>query len=144
VSRAYAKIGMVKVLLLKFCDYAGRMDGGKGCLIGMFDTIGGSQYPLIHPTFFICVEFEFDPFEAGSVSRIKLVLMDEDGHEMMGIEGEFSVPKSVDGRPATMFETFRVDGMTFPKPGNYRLDVLHNGEPIADARLTLVQGPSPN
>lgn len=134
----------MKVLLLKFCDFAGRLDGGKGCLVGMFDTIGGIQFPLTHPTFYICVEFEFDPFEAGSMAKIKLVLMDEDGHEMMGIEGEFSVPKPMHGRPATMFETFRVDGMTFPKPGAYRLDVLHNGEPIAAARLSLVQGSPPN
>lgn len=134
----------MRIGLLKFCDYACRIDGGKGSLIGMFDTIGGLHFPLTHPTFYICVEFEFDPFESGQMANIKLVLMDEDGKELLGIEGQFPIPPGKDGRPATMFETFRVDGLTFPQPGNYRLDVLRNGEPIGEARLTLVQAPPPN
>jgi hypothetical protein len=133
----------LKVILCKFCDYACRVDGSKGCIIGMFDTIGGSEYPLVHPTFYICVEFEFDPFHAGETASVKMRLIDEDGREMMGIDGEFPIPNSEAGRPATMFELFRVDGLSFPKPGNYRLDVLHEGEPIAEARLYLVEGPPP-
>jgi hypothetical protein len=133
----------LKVLLLKFCDYAGRLDGGKGCMMGMFDTIGGSEFPLVHPTFFICVEFEFDAFEPRTSTNVRLALIDEDGKELMGIEGQFAVPSSADGRPVTMFEAFRIDGLTFPKPGSYRLDALVDGEPIAEARLGLVVGPPP-
>ncbi|MCH8275464.1 MAG: hypothetical protein IH851_11815 [Armatimonadetes bacterium] len=133
----------MKVLLCKFCDYACRVDGGKGSLIGMFDTIGGAKFPLRHPTFFVCVEFEFDSFEAGQQAEVRMVLIDEDGKDLMGVQGSFRVPKSPDGRPVTLFETFRVDGLTFPRPGRYRLDVLYNEEPVAEARLTLIEGPPP-
>jgi hypothetical protein len=34
--------------------------------------------------------------------------------------------------------------MTFPKPGDYRLDILADGEHIGEARLYLVQGPPPH
>lgn len=134
----------MRVLLCKFCDYACRMEGGKGCLIGMFDTIGGMEFPLTHPTFYICVEFEFSPFEAEREAHIKMVLIDEDGKELMGVEGHFPVPRNVDARPTTMFHAFRIDGFTFQKPGTYRLDVLYNGEPVSEARLYLVQGPPPS
>ncbi|GIV01532.1 MAG: hypothetical protein KatS3mg015_0362 [Fimbriimonadales bacterium] len=133
----------MKVTLAKFCDYACTVDGGKNALIGLFDTIGGEQYPLTHPTLFICVEFEFDMFEANQPAEIKLVLIDEDGKELVGVQGNFEVPPPQDGRPATMFHAFRFDGLQFPKPGSYRLDILHNGEPVGEARLYLVQGPPP-
>ncbi len=133
----------MRVALCKFCDYACRVDGGKGCLIGMFDTIGGMRFPLRHPTFFIAVEFEFDPFEGGKEAEIRIVLIDEDGKELMALEGRFLIPKSPDGRPVTLFETFRVDGLEFPHPGPYRLDVHYHGTPVAEARLNLIQGPPP-
>ncbi|KAA0225424.1 MAG: hypothetical protein AKCLJLPJ_01794 [Fimbriimonadales bacterium] len=133
----------MRVLLLKFCDYACRVDGAKGSVIGMFDTIGGPEFPLTHPTFFITAEFEFEPYESGSTAEVKMILIDEDGKQLMGVEGEFVIPRSIEGRPVTLFEMFRIDGLTFPRPGHYRLDVIYNGEPIAEARLALIQGPHP-
>ena len=133
----------MKGLLCKFCDYACRVDGGKGSLIGMFDTIGGMEFPLTHPTFFICVEFEFQHWETNKDTQVKMVLIDEDGKELMGVEGHFRVPPSHDGRPVTIFESFRIDNLRFDKPGIYRLDVISNNEPIAESRLYLVSGPPP-
>ena len=135
----------MRVTLAKFCDYACQVDGGKGSLIGMFDTIGGYHYPLIHPTFFICVEFEFEPIEAGREANIRMTLIDEDGKELMGVQGQFVVPQSHGAKPATMFQSFRIDGMNFPRPGHYRLDILNNEEPVGESRLYLVQstGPTP-
>jgi len=133
----------MKVTLAKFCDYACHIEGGKGALVGMFDTIGGSQFPLVHPTFFMCVELEFEPAEAGKPAKVKLSLIDEDGKELMGVEGEFVVPPAAGYKPATMFQSFRIDGMSFPKPGHYRLDVICQGEPIGEARLYLVQAQPP-
>ena len=134
----------MKVTLAKFCDYACVLEGGKGSLIGMFDTIGGGQFPLVHPTLFICVELEFEKHEGGRQASVKLTLIDEDGKELMGVEGQFQVPPPMGHKPATMFQSFRIDGMTFPKPGDYRLDILADGEPIGEARLYLVQGPPPH
>ena len=133
----------MKVLLAKFCDYACHVDGGKGTLIGMFDTIGGKEYPLTHPTFYVCIELEFEPIEAGRPAELRLVLIDEDGKELMGVQGKFPVPRSTGPKPATMFQTFRVDRLKFPRPGHYRLDILYNGEPVGEAKLYLVHGPPP-
>lgn len=131
----------MKVVLAKFCDYACRLEGGKGSLIGMFDTIGGSQFPLTHPVFYICVELEFDPLEAGTEKIVKMILIDEDGKELMGVEGQILVPPAHEGKPAMLFQSFRIDGLTFQRPGHYRLDITCNGEIIGESRLYLVQGP---
>lgn len=132
----------MRVTLAKFCDYACHVDGGKATLIGMFDTIGGSAFPLVHPTFFICVELEFQPVEGGRPVEIKLVLIDEDGKELFGVQGAFDAPRG-NARPATLMQAFRLDNMTFPKAGSYRLDILGNGEPLGESLLYLAQGPSP-
>lgn len=133
----------MRVTLAKFCDYACQVDGGKGTLIGMFDTIGGPQFPLVHPTFFFCVEFEFDPMESGRAAAIKMALIDEDGKELMGLQGQFTIPQAQGGKPPTLFQSFRMDGMNFPKPGHYRMDILNNGDPVGEARLYLVQSAAP-
>ena len=132
----------MRVTVAKFCDYACHVDGGKSTLIGMFDTIGGAQFPLTHPTFFICVELEFQPIEGGRPVEIKLVLIDEDGKEMFGVQGNFEAPKG-NARPATMMQAFRIDNMNFPKAGTYRLDIMGNGQPIGESLLYLVQGSTP-
>lgn len=132
----------MRVSLAKFCDYACHVDGGKSTLIGMFDTIGGHAFPLIHPTFFICVELEFQPIEGGQPVDVRLVLIDEDGKEMFGVQGTFDAPRA-QARPASMMQAFRIDNMSFPKPGPYRLDIFGNGDAIGEALLYLVQGPPP-
>lgn len=136
-------VNPMRVTLAKFCDHACQVDGGKGALIGMFDTIGGVQFPLVHPTFFICVELEFEPMEGGRQAEVKMALIDEDGKQMMGLEGQFTIPMAQDGKPATMFQSFRVDGMSFPKPGHYRLDIYYKDDPIGEARLYLLQAQPP-
>jgi hypothetical protein len=132
----------MRVTVAKFCDYACHVDGGKSTLIGMFDTIGGAEFPLTHPTFFICVELEFQPIEGGRPVEIKLVLIDEDGKELFGVQGNFEAPKG-NARPATMMQAFRIDNMSFPKAGAYRLDIMGNGQPIGESLLYLVQGNAP-
>jgi hypothetical protein len=132
----------MRVTLAKFCDYACHVDGGKSTLIGMFDTIGGATFPLVHPTLFICVELEFQPVEGDRPVEVKLVLIDEDGKEMFGVQGQFEAPRG-NARPATLMQAFRIDNMAFPKPGAYRLDVMEGGEQIGEALLYLVQGAPP-
>ncbi|MDQ2985333.1 MAG: hypothetical protein M3R13_01265 [Armatimonadota bacterium] len=132
----------MRVTLAKFCDYACHVDGGKATLIGMFDTIGGNAFPLVHPTFFICVELEFQPLEGGRPVEIKLVLIDEDGKELFGVQGAFDAPRG-NARPATLMQAFRIDNMSFPKAGSYRLDILGDGQPLGEALLYLAQGPPP-
>lgn len=129
----------MKVTLAKFCDHACTVDGGKGSLIGMFNTIGGAQFPLVHPTFFICVELEFEQHEAHQQKTVKMTLIDEDGKELLGVEGQMQVPPPHGIRPATIFQTFKIDNFTFPRPGHYRLDILDGGHPISEARLYLEQ-----
>lgn len=133
----------MKALLLKFCDYACRTEGAKGSIIGIFDTIGGVEFPISQPTFYICVEFEFDPFEADKTAEVLMRLINEDGREIMLVEGEIRVPPAFEGRPINMFEYFRVDGLIFDKPGPYRLDCLYEGDVVAEARLMLVHGQPP-
>ena len=133
----------MRVLLLKFCDYACRTEGAKGSIIGIFDTVGGIEFPVSHPTFYICVEFEFDPFEADRTVEVLMRLINEDGREILVVEGEIRVPPAFEGRPVNMFEYFRVDGLIFEVPGPYRLDCLSGEEILAEARLMLVKGQPP-
>lgn len=133
----------MKVTLAKFCDYACMVDGGKHALIGIFDTIGGQTFPLVHPTLYVCIEFEFEPHEAHTHQNVHLVLIDEDGKEMVGVHGQIYVPPPREVGPVTMWHMFRFDGLRFEKPGRYRLDILWDNEPIGESRLFLVQGPRP-
>jgi hypothetical protein len=130
--------------LVKFCDYAGQLtEGGKFFMFGLFDTIGGATFPLTHPLFYICFELEFEPAEAGKSIGVALRLIDEDGKQMIGIDGQFTVPPAIGMKPTVLFQHFRIESMVFPKPGAYRLDIISDGHTIAEARLYLLQGAPP-
>jgi hypothetical protein len=109
----------------------------------MFNTIGGMEFPLTPIPFFMCVELEFDPLEGGKSAKVLLRLIDEDGKELMGVEGQFVVPQAIGAKPVTLFQSFKVEHLVFPKPGHYRLDIVSDGETLGEARLYLERGQPP-
>ncbi len=129
----------MNVTLCKFCDYSTLVQGGKGAIIGMFDTIHSTTFPFTQGPFHLCVELEFEAIESGEASSVAMLLMDEDGKQMFRFEGEINVPRQPEGRPTRLFQDFLVENFSFPAAGTYRLDVVHNGKVVAEERLYLVQ-----
>jgi hypothetical protein len=130
----------MKVLYSKFCEYATQQMNGRHSMIGIFDNIRVPGFPVDHPPFFICVEIEFDPGEAGKEHFFKFAIIDEDGKEKLAFEGPPTmVPRDPMYGPQKMQITVGVGGVRFEKPGVYRLDITCDEEKIAEERLPVIQ-----
>ena len=120
------------VLSLLVCDQIliDRLTG-KTSLIGMFSTIGAPQYPVRHPH--LCV------FASLTDGRGKTPL------EMTIVDSEDARPPIVSGTATVEFKDPRAvaclnlhfNGLVFPEPGGYRVQLKCHGELLREARLYL-------
>lgn len=128
----------MRVTLCKFCDFACLIDGGKGAVIGMFDTIGSRVFPMTHTAFHVCVEFEFDPSEAGTYP-VEVALVDDDGRSLVGVAQEVLVERPPIGRNTRVLQSILIENLEFHRPGTYRLDVKIQGRTMAQERLYVLE-----
>ncbi len=131
----------MRVTFCKFCDYAAVVDGNKGAVLGMFDTIGSATFPFRQALFHLCVEVEFENDEFGQSIPVSFELMNEDGQDLFRIDARMNVPIGRVGKPIRLLQNFRLDGMVFAEPGIYRLDVKSGGVTLSEERLFVEQTP---
>ncbi len=46
---------MVEVDYMHICDYAFPAQGGKACIIGIFDRIHATSFPTVHPQMSVAI-----------------------------------------------------------------------------------------
>ncbi len=120
------------VLSLLVCDQIliDRLTG-KTSLIGMFSTIGAPKYPVRHPQ--LCI------FASLTDGRGKTPL------ELSIVDSEDARPPIVSGTATVEFKDPRAvaclnlhfNGLVFPEPGGYRVQLKCDGELLREARLYL-------
>ena len=87
----------MRLLLSKFCEYATQLQNGRHTMVGIFDNIVVPEFPVDHPPFFLCLQFEFDPNEGDQEMTVLAVLIDEDGKQMMDVTAQGKVPRDPRG-----------------------------------------------
>jgi hypothetical protein len=106
---------------------------GKQSLIGLFSTIHGFRFPLSHPQ--LCVHVSLTDGRGKTPISIRIVDADEARKPVVEGRGvvEFKNPRAI----ANLALQFH--GLTFPEPGEYRVQLYSNDELRREARLMLVQ-----
>lgn len=103
----------------------------------MFDGIHSREFPFTQPPFHLCVELEFDSFESQTESVLEIVLIDDDGKDVLRIRGDMKLPVIPAGRPYRLLQDFKLEGIRFERAGTFRIDILHNGKLASDERLYI-------
>ncbi len=121
-----------EVLTLIVCDQVitDRLTG-KQSLIGMFSTVHARRFPASHPQLSVYVMLSGGHGEASLVIRI--------------VDANDQRPAIVEGRGQVNFKDPRAianlalqfHGLTFPKPGSYRVQILCDGELLREARIEM-------
>jgi len=114
---------------------------GKLNILGVFDRITASNFPIAHPRMALVLRFVASVQEIGR-HRVEISLREPRGEEVMHIDGEMQLGPG----PASLAGSIRVphvlhlDGLVFPQPGRYTFDLRVDGEHHAAVPLT-VHGP---
>jgi len=130
----------MRVLFCKFCEYVTQLGNGRQCLIGIFENIVADQFPFEHPSFFLAVQLEFDPYEGDSEFQVRADLIDEDGKVLFRLLGQERIFRDPSGGPTKMVIVFGINSLVFDRPGMYRLDLWGNEKLLCEERMPVIAG----
>ncbi len=128
----------MRLKLATLADYANVSDGGKLNIMGIFSNILARTAPVTHGILYLVVQFEFDFLEVGK-KLFRVVLVDEDGKEMVNLAGEIVVPSATGIESSNVNQIFVFNNTAFPKFGDYEFHVLIDGEVHAAVPLRVMQ-----
>ncbi|MEX1252974.1 MAG: hypothetical protein WEE64_01405 [Dehalococcoidia bacterium] len=113
---------------------------GKLNVLGAFDRIHGSQFPLVWPRMVLVMRFVVTPAEFGSEKTLEIITLDLDGKKLGTATGKMTVPAGPSGRQLKIDHVLPLT-MTFPGPGEYSIEILVNGDPKARVPLEVLPQP---
>lgn len=113
------------------CDDVGRSGEGKLIIYGVFEAIASSSYPATHRACYVCNRWT----GASGTFREKIRIMSPDGRATVveGPETSFTLSDR------TSFHTVvcRLEGLTFERPGQYRVQVMVGDRMIMEYGLSV-------
>jgi len=115
------------------CDDIRREDNGKFMFLGLFETIGGAKFPLKHSRFYVA-----DRWCKGIGSfREKIRIVDSESGKTLLESNETAFELKELHHYHTTIN--RYDGIVFPQPGKYFVEVLLDGDLVISYPMALRQ-----
>lgn len=126
---------MVTVEYLHVCDYAFPAEGGKPCIIGIFDVIHATAFPAAHPYMAIALRLRG---QAHEIVPLKMELARPNGDVLVTLQGEVTI--AADG---SAFLTMNIINTQFPEPGRYVVKVVSGGQTLISHSLEVQKTVAP-
>jgi hypothetical protein len=117
----------MKIPMAFLADEANVSQEGKLNVLGIFDRIAGTAFPVVHPRMVFAFRVQAEYGDGGRTFAVRVRLMDEDGGVMFEASGEIVAPDVAPGEFATANQVFTLVGVGFPRPGAYKF-VVNVGE----------------
>lgn len=118
------KGSFMELLTLLAADYANVAEGGKVNVLGIFRNILASDFPVRHNSMVLVVKLGADLGEYDQQRVLTILLVDEDGNEIMRLAGNIKIPNPVGGQRPEVNALLTLKEIVFPKPGRYQFSVL--------------------
>lgn len=128
----------MNILYIKACEYAVQQANGRQTLIGIFDNIVAPHLPIEHPPFFLCIQLEFEPHEAGQTFATQAVMIDDDGRKLFDFPLNIEAPRETGAGVTRVFMSIHVPTIRLERTGEHRFDLIINGQIKAQERIPLL------
>ncbi len=113
----------MKIPMAFLADEANVSQEGKLNVLGIFDRIAGTTFPVVHPRMVFAFRVQAEFTDTGRTFPIRVRLVDEDGGVIFEANGEMAAPTVGPGDFATANQVFTLVGVQFQQPGNYKFVV---------------------
>ncbi|MGH2484553.1 MAG: DUF6941 family protein [Ktedonobacterales bacterium] len=131
----------MQIPLAVLADYANITVDGKLNIMGIFNTIFvTSSFPATHPQLQLVFQFVVPASERGETKRIDIKLLDADGDVLVNITSETLLPRDMPANQEIP-QIVGLNGLVFPKVGDYAFSVLINGEEKKSVALHVLPIP---
>ena len=114
------------VPLAVLADSANASQEGKLNVLGVFDRISATTVPTVHPQLTLVLILEADIAETGRTHEVSIRCMDEDGGDVLAINGSAEIKQASETVRINQIMNFR--NVLFPSFGRYTFVVLVNNE----------------
>lgn len=113
----------MQVALAALADSANTTEQGKMNLLGVFDSIRGREFPLVHPAMALALRFRAEHSDQQQTHEVRVVLLDMDGNELFEADGEIEIGRIEPGHFQHTNLVINVRGARFEQPGRYRFRI---------------------
>jgi len=114
----------MKLLLILAADYANITGDSKLNVMGIFNDINATGFPVRHASMHLIVKLAAELGENGESRDLTVNLMDADGAKIMNLSGKIAIPEGRGGRRPEVNAILELKDIIFPKPGIYQFVVL--------------------
>lgn len=129
----------MRVNLCKLCQFTTELANG-GQLLITFERLIIERFPCPLPPLILVVEFETEMMEDRAIVPIEVVMIDEDGHEMLKLPVGVHMQRPAEPIPARSWLKVALGGdPTIEKPCVCRFDIYHEGQVIGAERIVFSQ-----
>lgn len=134
----------MELLTAVLCESASDFNG-KLCILGTFDTVGATHFPVKHPHCTLALRFLFYAEDAGP-HKFEVRFVNEDGQELLP-RGPIKFDIDIEPIPMNRYFISRnlilnMQGLELPAAGEYAFDIMKDGEAFRRIPLQVVQGPN--
>ena len=127
------------VTLALLADAANVSQDGKLNILGIFNGLGAPTFPATHPQMHLVLRFEANRAEEGKTRQVEIHLADSDGTRLFTISTSLVLPQGMPGQPIRLNHILALNGVRFPKAGDYVFDILVGDDHKAAVDLKLVE-----
>jgi hypothetical protein len=133
----------VDVKLALLADGANATAEGKLNILGIFNALHAASFPCAHPHMCLVLRFEATRAEENKTRNLEIQLADSDGTKVFAINASLVVPPGQPGMPIRLDHIIALNGVRFPKAGDYVFNVLIGDDQKASVDLKLIQTKAP-
>ena len=131
----------MRVNLCKLCQFTTELANG-GQLLITFERLIIERFPCPMPPLVLVVEFETEMMEDRATVPVEVVMIDEDGHELLKLPVGVHMMRPSEPIPARSWPKCALGGEPrIEKPCVCRFDIYHEGNVIGAERIVFAQAP---
>ncbi len=134
-------VSTMELPVLLLADYANVTRTGKLNVMGVFDRIGATGFPIRHSEMVLVMKFTAGPAEYEAQRKIRVQLLDADAENaIVDWSIDVQVPKDEAGRGRVEISQFlTLRDLIFPKAGTYRFYVTVDNDEKGSIPLYVEQ-----
>ena len=131
----------MRVNLCKLCQFTTELANG-GQLLITFERLFIERFPCPLPPLVLVVEFETEMMEDRAIVPVEVVMIDEDGRELLKLPVGVHMMRPAEPVPARSWLKVALGGdPSIEKPCVCRFDIYHEGQVIGAERIVFMQAP---
>lgn len=123
----------------KLCQFTSELANG-GQLLITFERLIIERFPCPMPPLTLVVEFETELIDDRAIVPVEVVMIDEDGHELLKLPVGVHMMRPAEPIPSRAWLKIALGGEPeIPRPCVCRFDVYHEGQVIGAERIVFTQ-----